>query len=401
MSDTSRGESKSILSMEKSRSGELAQTADAARAKAEIEASYTVAIHRPRSIADARTRILEACKRSRFAASAKYKKPIGGGTVDGPSIRFAEEIAKLFGNIRTSADTVYEDDDVRKIRVSATDMETNLQHAIEISMRKVVERKKIRAGMEVLAERENSQGQTVYLIKATDDDMLSKTQAQVSKALRTVLLRLIPQDIIEEAMDVVSETLRSGVAKDPAKHQKAIADAFSGIGVRPGDLEAYLKHPLDATTPAEIEDLRAIYNAISSDETTWQEFIAESDDSMEGATKSRAEALRQRLKRAKPPVEPQEPKKEPTPPTPPEEAKDAPKRRGRPPKPKPDSSGPFVMTDKMVDEIQDMATKCGWKPDDLRDWVQDQYSCGLKGVGSQIVLGEIMHFIQDVPKEGA
>ena len=297
--DVSRGTTETMLAQETRREGELAQSSGAARAKAEIEAAYTVAIKYPRSFMDARRRVLESCKRPRFAEVAKYRKPVGTGAVTGPSIRFAEEAAKSMGNIQTSIDTVYEDVECRKIRVAAVDLETNLRHAVEINVSKTVERKSLKEGQEMLGQRKNTQGQTVYILRATDDDMLNKTLSAASKALRTVLLRLIPQDLIEEAMDTVTETLQSGTAKDPAAARKRMADAFAEIGVRPVDLEKYLGHPLDATTPAEIEELRSTYNSIRDKETTWAEVMAaKNGDAPAEKADSRAEALSQKLKAA-------------------------------------------------------------------------------------------------------
>ena len=47
----------------------------------------------------------------------------------------------------------------------------------------------------------NSYGDTVYLVEATEDDLLTKQAAHVSKVIRTAALRLLPSDILEEAME--------------------------------------------------------------------------------------------------------------------------------------------------------------------------------------------------------
>lgn len=66
----------------------IAAAAESARAR--IESAYMVAIRRPRSYDDARSRILEACRRPLFAERVEYAKPVGGRTIKGPSVRFAE-----------------------------------------------------------------------------------------------------------------------------------------------------------------------------------------------------------------------------------------------------------------------------------------------------------------------
>lgn len=388
-----KGETKTVMGLSARQGTELSVSASEARAKAEIEASYTVAFHRPRSTAQARSKILEACKRTRFAEIAKYMKPVGSGKVTGPSIRFAEEAAKAYGNIRTSIDTVYEDDDLRKIRVSATDLESNLQHSMEISLRKVVERRKIRDGMEVLGERTNTQGQTVFLIRATEDDLLNKTQALASKALRTVLLRLLPQDIIEEAMDQVQDTLREQIAKDPSKHLKALADAFNSVGVRPVDLEKYLGHDLDATTPAEIDELRALFNSIKNGETTWQEAVSgggDESDEMKDGTATQAARLRTKLRKVS-----KEAKSEPSQEAPTDTGEVVMGAPAPPAVEKHDRK--LAMTDGRVHIIEETAKKNGWGMDDLHDWIKRDYSPdGIKGIADHETYDKILAMLKEL-----
>ena len=375
-----RGEERRELGMERRREAELAQATGSARAKAEIEAAYTVAINHRRNVDDARIRVLEACRRTRFAQVARYAKPVGGGKkVYGPSIRFAEESAKIFGNIRTTMDTVYEDDDLRKVRLGATDLETNLTHEMEITIRKTVERRSVRDGAEILGERGTSQGNKVFIIRATEDDMHNKTQAQASKALRTILLRLIPQDIVEEAMDQIVATLQADVEKDPSKHRKAIADAFARVGVKPSHIEAYLGHPLESVSPAQIEDLRAIYNAIENGETSWAEVIAEgTEGGIEGATAGRTEALKARLARERAERA-----------TPDETPADGPEKPARAkPRKKNKKAGEkgaegFEMTIRQLHEVEELAMNGGWDIDHFRRTVAEDLGAEIKSLPSQ------------------
>ena len=163
---------------------ELAASASAAQARAEIECAYTMAIRRPRNIDDVRSKILSACKRPVFAASAEYAKPIGSGKVCGPSIRFAETALQCLGNVRTATSVVYEDDKIRKIRVSVVDLENNNAYGLETTIQKTVERKKPKPGQTVLAERTNSQGEKVYLVEASEDELTTKQGAVASKMIR-------------------------------------------------------------------------------------------------------------------------------------------------------------------------------------------------------------------------
>jgi hypothetical protein len=255
--------------------GELGIAAMAAKAKAEVEARYVIALQRPRSIQNVRLTILESCKRERFAEGAMYRKPVGGGkTVDGLSIRFAEEALKAMTNISTEATIVWEDDDKRNIRVTVTDLESNTTYSDDIIIAKTVERKTLKEGQIKISERLNSYGDKVFLVAATEDDMANKVNSAKSKVIRNSGLRLIPQDILEEAQEQIWETIEKG-GKDPKAETKKICDAFASIGVKPQDLERFLGHSLDAVNPKELRDLRATYTAIKDEETTWAAVIAQ------------------------------------------------------------------------------------------------------------------------------
>lgn len=246
-------------------------TAESARAR--IQAAYTVAIGRPRSYLQSRNRILERCKNPRFAELVEYAKPVGNTTITGPTIRFAELAIREWGNIDCQNSVVYEDGNIRRIRITITDLETNSTLSKEVQVSKTVERRSS-VGREVIGTRTNSRGDTVYIVKATDDEIQMKTDSLVSKSIRNESLRLIPQEIVEEAIDVARETLRNRDAKDPAEARRKLADAFAALGVMPVQLESFLKHPLEYTSPDEMQELRTIYAAIKNGESKWSDFSA-------------------------------------------------------------------------------------------------------------------------------
>src|ERR1044071_5136738 len=93
------------------RQGEMAIAAMAAKAKAEVEARYVIALRNKRNINSVRVQLLAACKRKAFAQGARYCKPVGGNKfVVGFSIRFAEEAIKCMTNVSTEAMVVWDDD---------------------------------------------------------------------------------------------------------------------------------------------------------------------------------------------------------------------------------------------------------------------------------------------------
>jgi hypothetical protein len=261
---------------------ETQSSAMQAQAQAAIQARFVMALQRPRSWEDVRVRILGECKRPGFAEVARYRKPIGKG-VEGPSIRFAEACARYAGNLGVETVTTYEDHSKRIIHVTAVDYESNASFSADVTIAKVVERKNA-GGRTVVAQRTNSYGEAVYLVEATEDELLNTVNALVSKATRTLILRLIPGDIVEEGQDACRATLRDRASKDPAGERKRIADAFAGIGVMPSDLAKYLGHPLEAIQPAELVELRQVYGTIRDGETTWREIVAAKESGVEAGS---------------------------------------------------------------------------------------------------------------------
>jgi hypothetical protein len=248
---------------------ETAASAVAARSTAEIQARHIMAIQRPRNLDAVRLRVLAECKRPGFAKTARYRKPIGAG-IEGPSIRFAEAAARCMGNLAVNTTVTFDDAKKTILHVCVSDLENNSTYETEIVVQKTVERKRLGRGQAPLGQRSNSYGDTVYLVPATDDEMLNQINALVSKAVRTLILRHLPGDILEEAMDVCIKTAADKDAEDPDAARRGVFDAFAGIGVMPDGLCAYLGHDGKALVPAELAELRAVYAAIRDGETTWQ-----------------------------------------------------------------------------------------------------------------------------------
>jgi hypothetical protein len=252
---------------------ETASAAVAAQAEAMVKARYAIAVARPRDWDAVRQRLLAACRRPRFAEAAIYSKPIGKDRVTGPSVRFAEECARSMGNIEASSQVIYDDASKRITRVAAIDLETNTPWVKDVVVEKIVERRDPR-GRDVLGKRTNTSGEVVYIVRATEDDLLNKQAALESKAQRGNILRIVPADIVEEALDVCREVRKQEDARDPDAARKKLLDAFASIGVKPADLKTYLGTPLDGLQPAQLDELRAIYTTIRDGEARWADYLA-------------------------------------------------------------------------------------------------------------------------------
>jgi hypothetical protein len=278
---------------------EIAATRVAASARAEVESAFIMALKMPRNRDQARIEILQACKNITFASMAKYKKPVGKkqtasgewvqNYVEGPSIRFAEEMIRSWTNVKVQSMIIYEDDERRITFINVVDLQSNISYSSQITVEKTIERKSDK-GREVIDERLNSYGERVFIVRATDDEIRNKEAAMLSKEIRNASLRLIPQDITQDAMAQVDVTVKAGVSSDIETAKKQILDAFAAIGVKPVDLEQYLGHAMSTVSPAEIADLRTVYNTIKNGEATWADYVAKEvvtadQDSLNGPPK--------------------------------------------------------------------------------------------------------------------
>lgn len=246
--------------------------AAAAQVQARVAALYKMAIARPRDMDQVRVTLLKECSRPGFAQAARYAKPVGGRSIEGWSIRFVEAALLALGNVNPDVAVVFEDSERRLMRVTLTDMERNVTYTQDVSIEKTVERNDAK-GREVVGQRANAQGRPVYIVKATEDELLNKQNALISKALRTHGLRIIPADILDEAAEQCARTRHGEITQDPDAARKKIIDAFSRSGVDPAALKEYLGHDVASCSPAEIDNLRMVYTAIRDGETTWHETI--------------------------------------------------------------------------------------------------------------------------------
>jgi hypothetical protein len=280
----------------------------AARAQAEIQSRYVMAMQRPRSIADVRQRLLDHCARRGFAEIAEYAKPVGGKVMVGPSIRFVESALQEYGNVWPDTQVVYDDDVKRVVRVSVTDLERNVSYSEEIVVEKFVERRNAKGG-EVLGTRTNSTGEVVFKVRATDDDLANKQASAQSKRIRNLGLRILPADIVAEAMARCRDTRSAKDAADPAAALRAVADAFASIGVMPRSLEDYLGHPLGETGRAELDELRVAYATVRDGDARWHDLVeakrgerGETDEPTKAAGDAAAKVRERLSKRQRMPV---------------------------------------------------------------------------------------------------
>jgi hypothetical protein len=276
-------------------------------ATARIQSAYQVALARPRQIEVVRQEVLRECQRPSFctpdetkngSSLAIYRVPRGSvkqsdGTwtnnnIEGPTIRFAEMLLRSWRYLSIEVNPMGEDDKQRMLQVICTDYQSCNFTSEIVAVPKTVERKKPKAGDEVVSQRTNTYGDPVYLVKATDDELAMRTNALISKARRNLILQAVPGWLIEEGVDMVRTTARTKDAQDPDAARRKLFDAYRSVGVSVEQIVDYLGHT-NALSPAELEDLRGYYSGIKDGFTTWSAVVA-SKEGQAGIDDKEAEA---------------------------------------------------------------------------------------------------------------
>lgn len=293
--------------------GDTAMAAVQAREQALVQARFIMAERHQRDWDVVRVRLLKHCHRPGFAGAAWYKKPTGRAKINGKwvdtfaedvSARFAEVARQEIGNLDILTSVTYEDAHTRVITATVMDLQRNNRDSRDIVINKVTEKrgKKNDAGeweppegREVLSQRVNTHGEPVYLVRATEDEIRQRMNAEISKAQRDETKRLIPIDILDDCRAAILATRLAEDKRDPLAARKKVIDAFASLEVMPDELANYLGHSLDKATPSEIDELRGLFTAIKDGEVTMANAMKMKYDSPGASSEDREDVAEQKL----------------------------------------------------------------------------------------------------------
>ncbi|EAM1616346.1 hypothetical protein EU642_22175 [Salmonella enterica] len=242
-----------------------AVTIEAQRAVTEAQSKIQLAKMFPRNETDAFDKLMFACSHPGFAEEAFYSLPRGDKSISGPSIRLAEEIARLYGNFTYGHRELSRGNGKSEVEVFAWDVENNNYTSRQITVMHVMDTK--------------SGG---YALRS-QADIDTRIANIASKQLRGRILSLIPKWMLSEAVGRCRQTLAGGQnAEERAQRVEALEARFATRGVRKDALEAYLGHPLKLITDEEIADLFGVYTAIKEGSPI-NEFFLVDEPKPEGA----------------------------------------------------------------------------------------------------------------------
>lgn len=258
-----------VAHMDKINQGTVA--IEASRAIAEAQGKLVIAKRFPRDEVAAYAKAMEACARPTMAEKAFYSFPRGGQTVEGPTIRFAEELARCWGNIDYGIKELSQDDGKSEMQAYAWDLETNAQSVQNFTNPHMRENK----------------GKMVSL--TSQRDIYENNANMATRRLRSRILAILPSWFVEDAIAECKRTIAGGSDVPLIDRVKKMVVAFGKLGVSQEQLEKRLKRKIDTMTADDLTDYIGIFNAIKNGESKASEwFEAETEateltDALKGA----------------------------------------------------------------------------------------------------------------------
>ena len=306
-----------------------------ALAVAKIQAALTIAKASPRNVIKAQADIAKACQRKKVAEAAEWAFKKGTKVIDGPSIKIAQIIATLWGNIRFGFRELGSGPGYTEIEAFAWDLETNTEATRFFRVANSL--------YTATGGKELNEARDIY------ENMASVAQRRV----RSCIQQVIPDDIFETAIEECHKTLKR---EDPRSTDEKIRDmvvAFDALGISQAELEGLLQHPLKGVTDIEIRTLGKVYRSIADGVGTKEEWFKKSSTIVDA--KARIDAEKQKAADntttapAPTPAEPQTTESA-------DKSRKPRSDRGVPRKPREEASTPLTAESKVAPEAQTAST---------------------------------------------
>lgn len=279
-----------------------------AREVSEVQAGMAIAQRFPRNEMVVMDRILQACTRPTLAQSAVYEYARGGSEIRGASIRLAEMLAQYWGHLHFGWKVVEERPGATKVETFCWDLQTGSHSSIMF---------------DVTHER-MAHGRKSTL---TDPrDIYEHIANAASRRLRACILKVIPGDVQEAAVQQCEKTLVTKIDITPER-LKGMCEQFADFGVTRPMIEKRIQRRLEAITPGLMAQLGKIFTSLRdgiSKPADWFNLDTEtaSQTRQEGAGDAQAAgpapaprggnaAAKARIQQRQPKVEPEPAKPEP------------------------------------------------------------------------------------------
>ena len=228
---------------------------EASRAIAEAQGKLVIAKRFPRDEVQAYAKAMEACQRPTMAEKAFYSFPRGGQTVEGPTIRFAEELARCWGNIDYGIKELSQDEGKSEMQAYAWDLETNAQ-----SIQNFTNPHQREVGKKM---------QTLTSLR----DIYENNANMATRRLRSRILAILPSWFVEDAIMECKKTLAGHNELPLVDRVKKMVVQFAKLGVTQEQIETRLKRKIDTMNADDFVEYIGIYNAIKQGESKIAEWF--------------------------------------------------------------------------------------------------------------------------------
>ena len=245
---------------------------EASRAIAEAQGKLVVAKRFPRDEVSSYAKAMEACQRPGMASKAFYSFPRAGGKVEGPTIRFAEELARCWGNIDYGIKELSQDDGKSEMQAYAWDLETNAQSVQNFTNPHLRE---VNGKMKALTSQR---------------DIYENNANMATRRLRSRILAILPAWFVEDAIAECKKTLAGNNSEPLIDRVKKMVVQFGKLGVTQEQIEGRLKRKIDTMTADDLVDYVGIYNAIKQGESKAHEWFGGTTAASELTTALKEEA---------------------------------------------------------------------------------------------------------------
>lgn len=278
------------------------------RAIAQIQAKVIMARKFPRDPASCYESAMEACRDLNLAENAFYSYPKGGSMVNGPTIRLAEELARIWGNVDVSINELSRREGETEMLAVAWDMERNVSQSVTFTVKHSLD---VKGGQrELKSERD-----------------IRDIAANVSgRKLRGRIIALLPKTLVNAAVAECYQTLAKSIGANLDTERRAVVSMLKEFGVTTEAIKKYFDIDNESKLNSDmVTKLLGIYKTIKAGEANAHEIF---EKGMTGEEiKKRSRQKRQTQAPKEQPKQTEQPKQEQK-----TEPKPEPKKESAPPK---------------------------------------------------------------------
>lgn len=235
-----------------------ATAVEQARAVAEVAAAVQVAKMFPRDITAAQADMRRACSRFAMADRAFFNFRRGGKNVNGPTVYLARELARCFGNMQWGLVELRRDDagGTSEMQAFAWDVENNSRQSTTFV---------VPHARDVTVDGENE-----IRPLATLRDVYENNANLGARRQREMILGLLPQWFVDEAIDLCRAALKRGEG-DKTLDQRithAVTQFAEAFRVDRSRLERRVGAPIAAWSEQDVADIGIVFRSLQRGETT-------------------------------------------------------------------------------------------------------------------------------------